>query len=219
MSAESGLFTLMQTPDSEASASLIERKSEFVADACHVGGFEEALRVVAKVRARHPKARHVAYAAICGGAGEPQSERMGDDGEPSGTAGKPILDVLRANGLTDAVITVTRYFGGVLLGSGGLIRAYSTAASLVVRAADIAALVACRRYRVELEYAQFATLNHMVSMLGGKRVNERFAGGVTCEAEIPLDQAARFEDRLREYSNGQVTPENLGMVYRVLRDL
>ena len=142
------MFTLLDPPDSPAHDSMVEKKSEFIGDACHVDSLEDALAFVESIREQHPKSRHVAYAAICGGADGRLSERMSDDGEPSGTAGKPILDVLRANGLTDCVVAVTRYFGGILLGSGGLIRAYSTGASLAVKAATRARIVPCRVYRV-----------------------------------------------------------------------
>lgn len=106
------MFTLLNTPDDPAHDAMVEKKSEFIGDACHVDSLDEALAFVETIRERHPKSRHVAYAAICGGADGRLSERMSDDGEPSGTAGKPILDVLRANGLTDCVVAVTRYFGG-----------------------------------------------------------------------------------------------------------
>ena len=87
--------TILNTPDDPAHDSLVEKKSEFIGDAAHVDTLDEALAFVAAIREQHPKARHVAYAAVCGGADGRLSERMSDDGEPSGTAGKPILDVLK----------------------------------------------------------------------------------------------------------------------------
>lgn len=107
--------TVIDTPQSPAHDSLIDKKSEFIANACHVSDLDEAMLFVQSVRMQHPKARHVAYAAICGDKNGCLSERMSDDGEPSGTAGKPILDVIRSSNLTDTVVTVTRYFGGILL--------------------------------------------------------------------------------------------------------
>ena len=172
----------------------MEKKSEFIGDACHVDSLDEALAFVEAIRERHPKSRHVAYAAICGGADGRLSERMSDDGEPSGTAGKPILDVLRANGLTDCVVAVTRYFGGILLGSGGLIRAYSTGASLAVKAARRARIVPCRMYRVRLEYAQIGSF----------------------QVSVPMEQAETFETRLRETFNAAVVPEVMGAVNRAV---
>ena len=120
--------TILDSADQPAHDAFVEKKSEFIGDACHIDSLDEALAFVQTIRDQHPKARHVAYAAVCGGSDGRLAERMSDDGEPSGTAGKPILDVLRANEMTDCVVAVTRYFGGILLGSGGLIRAYSTGA-------------------------------------------------------------------------------------------
>ena len=139
--------TILNTPDDPAHDSLVEKKSEFIGDAAHVDTLDEALAFVAAIREQHPKARHVAYAAVCGGADGRLSERMSDDGEPSGTAGKPILDVLKQSGTTDCVVAVTRYFGGILLGSGGLVRAYSSAASLAMKAARAARIMTAKRYR------------------------------------------------------------------------
>ena len=89
--------TLLNPADEPAHDAFVEKKSEFIGDACHVDSLEDALAFVETVRERHPKARHVAYAAIVTGDDGRVMERMSDDGEPSGTAGKPILDVLRAN--------------------------------------------------------------------------------------------------------------------------
>ena len=149
--------TILNTPDDPAHDSLVEKKSEFIGDAAHVDTLDEALAFVAAIREQHPKARHVAYAAVCGGADGRLSERMSDDGEPSGTAGKPILDVLKQSGTTDCVVAVTRYFGGILLGSGGLVRAYSSAASLAMKAA--------RAARIEEGVATAETLLSHLSLL------------------------------------------------------
>ena len=110
--------TVLDTSDRPAHDALVEKKSEFIADVCHVDALDEALLFVDSVRQLHPKARHVAYAAICVDGDGRVRERMSDDGEPSGTAGKPILDVLRQGDLMNCAVTVTRYFGGILLGAG-----------------------------------------------------------------------------------------------------
>ena len=109
--------TILDSADRPAHDAFVEKKSEFIGDACHIDSLDDALAFVAMIREKHPKARHVAYAVVCGGSDGRLAERMSDDGEPSGTAGKPILDVLRANEMTDCVVAVTRYFGGIQLGS------------------------------------------------------------------------------------------------------
>lgn len=164
------------------------------------------------IRQQHPKSRHVAYAAVCGGADGRLSERMSDDGEPSGTAGKPILDVLRANELTDCVVAVTRYFGGILLGSGGLIRAYSTGASLAVKAASQARIVPCVRYSVRLEYPQLAIFQRLLADCEGRSDDERYTDRVTLRAIVPQERSETFESRTREAFNASVTPERLDVV-------
>ena len=155
--------TILDSADQPAHDAFVEKKSEFIGDACHIDSLDEALAFVQTIRDQHPKARHVAYAAVCGGSDGRLAERMSDDGEPSGTAGKPILDVLRANEMTDCVVAVTRYFGGILLGSGGLIRAYSTGASIAVKAANKAKIVPCCEYQVTLDYPQLGSFQNLTA--------------------------------------------------------
>ncbi|NEG78117.1 IMPACT family protein [Bifidobacterium avesanii] len=208
------MFTLLNASDDPAHDALVEKKSEFIGDACHVDSLDEALAFVAAIREWHPKARHVAYAAICGGADGRQSERMSDDGEPSGTAGKPILDVLRQGGLTDTAIAVTRYFGGILLGSGGLVRAYSSAASLAVKAGRLARIEACRRYRVTVAYPQLGGLQQILASVDGRATEESYTDTVSMVAVVPAGACDRFEARVTEAFNASVAPEPLDMVNR-----
>ena len=194
----------------------VEKKSEFIGDVAHIDSLDEALAFVATIRNQHPKARHVAYAAVVGGSDGRVSERMSDDGEPSGTAGKPILDVLRANDLTDCVVAVTRYFGGILLGSGGLIRAYSTGASIAVKAAKGADIVPCRRYLVTLDYPQLARFQQLLASVDGVQSDETYAADVTLTATLPLDNTAVFEERVRETFNATIAPEPIDTVNRAI---
>ncbi|MBS6948435.1 MAG: YigZ family protein [Bifidobacterium scardovii] len=206
------MHTILDTAGQPAHDAFVEKKSEFIGDACHIDTLDEALAFVEAIRQQHPKSRHVAYAAVCGGADGRLSERMSDDGEPSGTAGKPILDVLRANELTDCVVAVTRYFGGILLGSGGLIRAYSTGASLAVKAASQARIVPCVRYSVRLEYPQLAIFQRLLADCEGRSDDERYTDRVTLRAIVPQERSETFESRTREAFNASVTPERLDVV-------
>ena len=206
------MHTILDTAGQPAHDAFVEKKSEFIGDACHIDTLDEALAFVEAIRQQHPKSRHVAYAAVCGGADGRLSERMSDDGEPSGTAGKRILDVLRANELTDCVVAVTRYFGGILLGSGGLIRAYSTGASLAVKAASQARIVPCVRYSVRLEYPQLAIFQRLLADCEGRSDDERYTDRVTLRAIVPQERSETFESRTREAFNASVTPERLDVV-------
>lgn len=206
------MHTILDTAGQPAHDAFVEKKSEFIGDACHIDTLDEALAFVEAIRQQHPKSRHVAYAAVCGGADGRLSERMSDDGEPSGTAGKPILDVLRANELTDCVVAVTRYFGGILLGSGGLIRAYSTGASLAVKAARQARIVPCVRYSVRLEYPQLATFQRLLADCEGRSDDEQYTDRVTLCAIVPQERSKAFESRTREAFNASVAPERLDVV-------
>ncbi|KAB7790892.1 IMPACT family protein [Bifidobacterium leontopitheci] len=206
--------TVLDAADSPAHDSLVEKKSEFIADACHADTLDEALAFVETIRERHPKSRHVAYAAMCVDGDGRVSERMSDDGEPSGTAGKPILDVLRQGDLIDCVVTVTRYFGGILLGSGGLIRAYSSAASLGVKAARLADIVACRRYAVDLQYPQLAVFQQIAASCDGRLENEQYTDRVALDVVLPQAREGEFLRRVRESFNAAVTPRPLEQVSR-----
>lgn len=204
-----GFSTLGNRSDAPARDSLVEKKSEFIGSACHVGTLDEALAFVDTVRREHPKARHVAYAAIVGAASGSARERMSDDGEPSGTAGKPILEVIRAGHLTDCVVTVTRYFGGILLGSGGLIRAYSTAASLAIKAAKVQVIVPMRRYRTTLEYAWLDHFERVLTQAGGMVKNRSFTDRVALDCVVPAAVASTFETTVCEAFSAQVRLERL----------
>lgn len=208
--------TILDPVSEPAHDAFVEKKSEFIGDAAHIDSLDEALAFVATIRDQHPKARHVAYAAVVGGSDGRVSERMSDDGEPSGTAGKPILDVLRANDLTDCVVAVTRYFGGILLGSGGLIRAYSTGASIAVKAAKGADIVPCRRYLVTLDYPQLARFQQLLASVDGVQSDETYAADVTLTATLPLDNTAVFEERVRETFNATIAPEPIDTVNRAI---
>lgn len=203
--------TILDPSDNPSRGSLVDRKSEFIGSACHIENQEEALDFVEQVRQANPKARHVCHCAVWGPEGR-TSERLSDDGEPSGTAGKPILEVMRRQNLTDCVVTVTRYFGGILLGSGGLIRAYSSAASLALKAAHPARIVTSRRYRISVAYPDHSPLLRLVESFGGSIAEEIFTDKVTLTYDIPLDQTEEFSRSLSNLLQGGALPTELETV-------
>ena len=208
--------TILDSADQPAHDAFVEKKSEFIGDACHIDSLDEALAFVQTIRDQHPKARHVAYAAVCGGSDGRLAERMSDDGEPSGTAGKPILDVLRANEMTDCVVAVTRYFGGILLGSGGLIRAYSTGASIAVKAANKAKIVPCCEYQVTLDYPQLGSFQNLLASVDGERGGCAILPIASC-CQLSSQDIAEFKSRIIETFNATVTPRQTGTSNRPVR--
>lgn len=133
-----------------ASAEFIERKSRFIGSASGASSEEEAMAFVARIRAAHSDATHNCYAYVVGLSG--QYQKASDDGEPGGTAGRPILAVVLRQGLVNVVVVVTRYFGGILLGTGGLVRAYTQGAKLALDAAGVARTVRCNRVLMSVDY-------------------------------------------------------------------
>lgn len=209
--------TILDSAGHPAHDAFVEKKSEFIGDACHIESLDEALAFVQLIRDRHPKARHVAYAAVCGGSDGRLTERMSDDGEPSGTAGKPILDVLRANDMTDCVVAVTRYFGGILLGSGGLIRAYSTGASIAVKAAAKAKIVPCDEYRVVLDYPQLGSFQNLLASMEGEQTDAQYTDRIVLAVVVPQERASAFASRVVEAFNASVTPQLVGTSNRPVK--
>lgn len=132
---------------------IVEKKSRFLAEVSHIDTEEEALEFIEKIRKKHYNATHHCYAYVLGERFELQ--RFSDDGEPGGTAGKPMLDVLTGEGIHDTVVVVTRYFGGTLLGTGGLVRAYSGAAKEGLLASTIITRKYASKLEIRTEYTGF----------------------------------------------------------------
>lgn len=143
----------------EAYGEIVEKKSRFIAALAPASSEEDALAFIEAVRKKHYDARHNCYAFIIGKRAE--LERCSDDGEPSGTAGRPMLEVLRGAGLTNTVAVVTRYFGGTLLGTGGLARAYTQAMQEAVDACSIVTMRYGVRYAVTADYTLTGKLQHL----------------------------------------------------------
>lgn len=204
MTVDSQLCTVLNLPESAAEAEFEDKRSRFIGNCCHITSASELTGLLESLHDRHPKARHIAYAAVWGESVANLSERMSDDGEPSGTAGKPILDCIRQQGLIDCLVTVTRYFGGVLLGSGGLIRAYSTAASKALQASDIARLVPCVVYRFALAYAQLDICKRVVADNEGIFEVVEYSDHVEAKAIVPASAVAVFESSMVQIFNATV---------------
>ena len=156
-------------------ASFIEKRSEFIGYLCPVKTNDEAVEFVNAVKAKHRKAKHNVYAYILR---DNNITRYSDDGEPQGTAGMPVLDVLQKNGLTDICCVVTRYFGGILLGGGGLVRAYSHAAAIAIEAADIMHMNMCTVCDITVSYDLYGKISYILPEFGVKMLKEDFGDTV-----------------------------------------
>ncbi len=165
-----------KTPKGEATGTIYEKKSEFIGYITHVKTEQEAQQYLAKIRKKHYDARHHCYAYIIKDEGV---IRQSDDGEPSKTAGMPILEVLSHSGLEDAIIVVTRYFGGTLLGTGGLVRAYTEGAKAALEAAEILTYKTCVDLNITVDYSLYDKLTTLCQNRNGKIIDTQFTDNVT----------------------------------------
>jgi uncharacterized YigZ family protein len=190
-------------PLEAARAELTVSNSRFLASLAPAQTVEEARAFIQGIRAEFPDATHHVPAFIIGW-GNSTTEYCSDDGEPSGTSGRPLLAVLRGSGLGDVVVVVTRWFGGSLLGTGGLVKAYSEAGRRVLALVRRAALVETARLELDLPYPLFDRFRIMAAECGAAIVEEGFAEAVHLACDLPLEAREAFEARLGELSAGSV---------------
>jgi uncharacterized YigZ family protein len=188
-------LTLVRPAHSE----LLIRKSRFLGCVQPVAGREEALAVVARLRAEHPGAAHVCWALLAGG----QSAAV-DDGEPSGTAGRPMLDVLRHQDLEGVLATVVRYFGGIKLGAGGLVRAYTDSVAQALLGAQKIAIIRQRHLRCDAPYPLEGLIRRELDAAGATLDAVQHADAVSFAFHLPDDKAAALVARLSEAGNGRI---------------
>lgn len=185
-------------------AKFIEKKSEFIGYLCPVQTEEQAIAFIEQIRAMHRKATHNCYAYILR---ENNAARHSDDGEPGGTAGVPIYEVLRKEGLTDVCCVVTRYFGGIMLGAGGLVRAYTKGAKDAVDAAQIKCMASAEELLVTVDYGLYGRLAQIFLDFDARVENEEFADNVKIILYVREEQAQKLRDKLVDTCNGNVTIE------------
>ena len=167
-----------------ASAEIVEKKSRFIADVFPVTTEEEALSVLEKVKKQYWDARHHCWAYVIGR--EQVQERCSDDGEPSGTAGKPIIEVIRGQELHDVLIVVTRYFGGTLLGTGGLVRAYTLAAQEGLALSNIITKINGVKLRIETDYTGLGKIQYLLGQCGIPVFESEYTEKVQLTVLIPV---------------------------------
>lgn len=188
------------------------RRSRFIGAVAPVASAAEARAFVDARRTAHPTARHHCFAYVTGGAD--RVEKASDDGEPSGTGGAPILEVLKKREVMDAVAVVSRYFGGVLLGAGGLIRAYGQAAARAVDAAGVLELRPAALVTVIVGYAHAGRLeSELREAYPIRDVRHGGSGGVALDVAVPEPELDAFRSRVADRTAGAATAERTGTEY------
>lgn len=188
----------------------IEKKSRFIGRVWPVETEEEALQKIQEMKKQHYDATHNCWAYII----RDGAVRFSDDGEPGGTAGMPMLQVLQREGLNNIVCVVTRYFGGILLGAGGLVRAYTRGAKIAVDAAGKSMKRVWSVLYVPCPYSYFERVKLEISAFGGVLRNAEFGAEVELEILFPEKQSGLFLNRLTDLTSGTVEGMEIGQEYR-----
>lgn len=199
-----------KTVKQKANDEFVEKRSRFIGYVCPVKTVDEANKFIAEIKQKHYDARHNVFAYIlCDGS----IKKYSDDGEPQGTAGIPVLDVLEKSGVTNVCVVAVRYFGGILLGGGGLVRAYSHTAKIALEAGQIITMKLCDELKIRTDYNFFGKLNSLIPENGGITDNTEFNDGVTLYFNMPSENTESFNNKIVDLSNGKYSLEKIGEKY------
>lgn len=194
-----------------AQVELEEKKSRFIAHCRPLGSEKDAEKFITAMRDKYPDASHNVYAWIAGL--DMKRQKYSDDGEPQGTAGMPVLDVLQKNNVTQAGIVVTRYYGGVQLGAGGLVRAYTASASKALQTAGICRYQKCRKYKVTVSYAHLDKLRRSFSREKVFEIDCEFALDAVLLVAVPIPGAKRIYNLSANVTAGTALIEPDELIY------
>ncbi len=179
----------------------VVKKSRFIGYAKPIKTEQDALAFIEDIRKKHWDATHNVYAYSLR---EGSIKRFSDDGEPQGTAGMPVLNVITQEGVTDCVVVVTRYFGGILLGGGGLVRAYTQSAKLAVDASGIVTLVPWVVLKIICDYNLYGKIETLIRDMDGVVCDTAFTDNVTLSFRIEKEKLNSFDKKLKDLTNGKV---------------
>ncbi len=194
----------------DASDEMIEKKSRFIGYCRPVKTQDEAISFINEIRALHRQATHNVYAYVLR---EDNIIRYSDDGEPAGTAGVPVLEVIKKEGLTDVAVVVTRYFGGVLLGAGGLVRAYGKGAKIGIDAAKRIEKIYCNLYLVRCDYSAYGKIEYAVNNGGYILRDSSFENDVCLTIGVREGEDENFLKTIADISGGSAKVDTLGGEY------
>lgn len=193
---------------------IVEKKSRFLGKIKKVETEEEALEFIESIKKQYWDARHNCFAYIIGTKGE--TVRCSDDGEPSGTAGKPMLEVLQNQELRNVVVVVTRYFGGVLLGTGGLVRAYTQATKEALKEAQVATMTPMSVMTVQTDYNAIGKIKYVLAQEETPVLNEEYAADVVVTMAVSQSQKDYMIKKLTEVTNGKAVMEEKEQIFMAL---
>ena len=190
-------------------AEIVEKKSRFIAIAMPICSEDEAKSFLQNIKTEYSNARHYVYAWAIGGASP--SYRCSDDGEPAGTAGKPVLDIIKSAGLSDMIIVVVRYFGGTLLGSGGLVRAYSKSTQLAIEQCQIVKKHPAHQFSLSFAYPSIKLIDSLLAALDIQVSDKVFAQEVCYICMIDDGIIYKMKSKLLELNRNDIRLDELGI--------
>ena len=196
-------MSTLKVPAGHGESEYVEKRSSFLGVVEPVSSEEEARAVIAAVKKQHRDARHNCWCYLIQGG----AERYSDDGEPQGTAGIPMLEVFRKAGVSNAVCVVTRYFGGVLLGAGGLLRAYTKAAKDALENAGITEVIPMRELTLRCPYSLLDRIRPEIAAAEAEILATDYAADITLSVRIPEAKADSFSERIFDLTSGTVRCE------------
>lgn len=188
-----------KTVEFESSDDFVEKKSKFIGYVKPVKTQTEASEFINSIKSKHWDATHNVYAYVLK---ENNIQRYSDDGEPSGTAGVPVLDVILKNNLVDVCVVVTRYFGGTLLGAGGLVRAYSHGSKIAVESGNIITMALCKILTVSVDYNFYERLNNLLNDFGANIESTDFSDKIKIVFSLKEQSVDALSEKLTDMSNG-----------------
>lgn len=178
------------------------KKSRFITLLAHTDGVEAARGFVQQIKQQHPTARHHCWAFVAGAPDDSQQLGFSDDGEPSGTAGKPMLAQLMGNNIGEITAVVVRYYGGIQLGTGGLVKAYGGGVQQALRLLPRKVKVPMLQFSLICDYAQLGDIERMVARFDGQLLHTEFEQNITLHLALPHAQVAGFRQNLSDFSRG-----------------
>lgn len=186
-----------------AESEIIVKKSRFISIALPCSSLEEIKSLVKQIRDEHPNATHVVHAAVIGPKGDLYS--MSDDREPKNTAGRPALEVLKGSGVTNILVCIVRYFGGTLLGTGGLVKAYGDSTKEVLGVIKTEPLIAKVSFSMMISYDFYELIKRLLVQVKASNVEEEFTSGITIKGMIPLTEKEALSSNFVSITMGRCT--------------